>query len=376
MATGKIHCVLIIIWSEQLYTTLLVALRTNLTKTKHHHQIRMKLEKESSSSQDSPTQFTRVSIRITRKHPTLSSLNVVLNWFTLIEWKTTQAFENNLYGCFVYMDDLHCKFWKVLKYLLHFTIPKQTISTMWYHHTSIGCYLLSCLLAYATALSIDLRFVLEPAKSSCFYQYFSADLKIVTQFIVVSPHASQVTFKLRSPDKRTVATEISKSRGQVEFETKSYKAGDYEFCFDNNLSSQSRKTIQFYVTTNDSFQDPVIETLNTRVKHELRKDNLGDHETRIDSLKQQINKIEQILEDSQHHISIYNAHETTDRDISEENFERVNFWSTLFTLSMILVAGIQVVLVRSLFEFNSRIGRLIRWWQQRVFFFLFDWNKY
>ncbi|PIO52460.1 hypothetical protein TELCIR_19173 [Teladorsagia circumcincta] len=42
------------------------------------------------------------------------------------------------------------------------------------------------------------------------------------------------------------------------------------------------------------------------------------------------------------------------------NLDRVTFWSCTHTLVMMGVGALQVFLIRSLFEDNSKVGRLLR----------------
>lgn len=78
--------------------------------------------------------------------------------------------------------------------------------------------------------------------------------------------------------------------------------------------------------------------------------------------------------------AILRAHEIRDRSVMTANLERVTFWSCTHTLVMLCVAGLQVrpyryfwsaerssdvfsfqvFLIRSLFEDNSKVGRLLR----------------
>jgi len=44
----------------------------------------------------------------------------------------------------------------------------------------------------------------------------------------------------------------------------------------------------------------------------------------------------------------------------EHSFDRVNLFSTLNVFVMLVVAGVQVFMIRSLFEDRSKVGRLLR----------------
>jgi hypothetical protein len=44
----------------------------------------------------------------------------------------------------------------------------------------------------------------------------------------------------------------------------------------------------------------------------------------------------------------------------ELSFDRVNIFSTLNVVVMLVVAGVQVFMIRSLFEDRSKVGRILR----------------
>lgn len=48
--------------------------------------------------------------------------------------------------------------------------------------------------------------------------------------------------------------------------------------------------------------------------------------------------------------TLLRAFEARDRNIQDSNFDRVNFWSIVNLVVMMLVSAVQVYLVRSLFE--------------------------
>lgn len=56
----------------------------------------------------------------------------------------------------------------------------------------------------------------------------------------------------------------------------------------------------------------------------------------MDRVRSTLNEIEAIQEQ-------YRIIELRDRSVSEHNFERVNFWSTVFLLFSVTIGGIQVM---------------------------------
>ena len=66
------------------------------------------------------------------------------------------------------------------------------------------------------------------------------------------------------------------------------------------------------------------------------------------------------MEAAQRYQSIFKNYEMHDRMVVENNFERVNFWSVIHLSLMIVLAVIQVVTIRSLFESKSTVGKFLR----------------
>lgn len=72
-------------------------------------------------------------------------------------------------------------------------------------------------------------------------------------------------------------------------------------------------------------------------------------------LQDTINNVKARLGKSSQIQTLLRAFEARDRNIQESNFERVNFWSVVNLIAMVLVSGVQVYLVRSLFEDKRKI---------------------
>ncbi len=52
------------------------------------------------------------------------------------------------------------------------------------------------------------------------------------------------------------------------------------------------------------------------------------------------------------------AHEFKDRSIAEHNFERVNFWSVVQVVIMVIAGVTQVVMIRSIFDEKSPVRKI------------------
>lgn len=67
-------------------------------------------------------------------------------------------------------------------------------------------------------------------------------------------------------------------------------------------------------------------------------------------LQDTINNVKSRLGKSVQIQTVLRAFEARDRNIQESNFDRVNFWSVINLVVMMVVSGVQVYLVRSLFD--------------------------
>ena len=53
------------------------------------------------------------------------------------------------------------------------------------------------------------------------------------------------------------------------------------------------------------------------------------------------------------------AHEFRDRSIAERNFERINFWSLIQVVVMIVAGLSQVLMIRSIFDEKSPVRKIL-----------------
>ena len=73
-------------------------------------------------------------------------------------------------------------------------------------------------------------------------------------------------------------------------------------------------------------------------------------EMKLEDILESINSIKSRLSKSGRIQSLLRAFEACDRNIEESNFDRVNFWSMVNLVVMVLVSAIQVYMLKSRFE--------------------------
>jgi protein ERP2 len=203
----------------------------------------------------------------------------------------------------------------------------------------------------------ELSVIIDPGKRECFHQHFTSDLNIEFDYQVLYGGELDVSFWISSPSNRVIFTELRKQGGQAQF--KSEENGEYRFCFDNSYSRFQSKHVFFYISTNDHFEDPYFTHLEEKIQ--TLKDKLGlELDGKIDNIQESFNKVSKNLEKAQRVQNAFRGYELIDRNLMEESYERVNFWSFFNIFIMVLVGIIQVFMIKSLFEESSKIGKVLR----------------
>uniref|UniRef100_A0A8I3NUM2 Transmembrane p24 trafficking protein 5 n=2 Tax=Canis lupus familiaris TaxID=9615 RepID=A0A8I3NUM2_CANLF len=151
-----------------------------------------------------------------------------------------------------------------------------------------------------------------------------------------------IDFHLASPEGRTLVFEQRKSDGVHTVETED---GDYMFCFDNTFSTISEKVI-FFELILDNMGEQEQEQEDWK-KYITGTDML---DMKLEDILESINSIKARLSKSGHIQTLLRAFEARDRNIQESNFDRVNFWSMVNLVVMVVVSAIQVYMLKSLFE--------------------------
>jgi protein ERP2 len=224
---------------------------------------------------------------------------------------------------------------------------------------NLSAFLFLFYLNSVNCLQSELSVLIEPGRKECFHQYLTKDLNIETDYQVIQGGDLDISYWIGSPSNRVLYTDLRKQGGQFNFKTD--EDGEYRFCFDNSFSRIVNKQVFFFLSTNDQYVDPHFRPTSL-ADHmaQLNKDNLGELENKLENFRQLFHRVYGHLERAQRLQSTVRTYELIDRGIMENNFEKVNFWSIVNLVIMVLVAFIQVYMIRSLFEDKSKIGRVLR----------------
>lgn len=154
--------------------------------------------------------------------------------------------------------------------------------------------------------------------------------------------------------------------------------GDYRFCFDNTFSSFNKKTVFFEIIIetedgshdNDDWNNDIFEGLSPEEyydmkvrcdafqKFEKKNSNVLPNIPQVEDIQNVINRVRTYLSKARQTQDILKSFEARDRNVAEENYFRVNAWSICQILLMLGVGSIQVFMVRSLFETDSKVNTI------------------
>jgi|UniRef100_A0AC35G0E4 protein ERP2 len=226
---------------------------------------------------------------------------------------------------------------------------------------SIYIYLLSLIiLPQILASEYDLTVEVPAGKFQCFYQPV-ADAKYKTlevDYQVIDGADLNVNFMILL-GAEVLVQEVMKTDGTHKVEIK--QIGDYQICFDNTFSIQSRKVVFFEVFLMDENGNVEDTDISSFAKNDpnffQRMQEIG---ITISEFHASFSRIKATLNKVEYHQAILRAYEARDRAIMNANFDRVSFWSLINSLVLVGVGIFQVYMIRSFFEENSKVGKLLR----------------
>ncbi|XP_034440145.1 transmembrane emp24 domain-containing protein 5 [Hippoglossus hippoglossus] len=202
------------------------------------------------------------------------------------------------------------------------------------------------LAAFSQSLDSDFTFTLPPGRKECFYQTMRKDASLEIEYQVLDGAGLDVDFDISSPSGEVLYSDYRKSDGVHTVETED---GDYMFCFDNTFSAVSEKIIFFEL---------ILDNMDTDKDPDDWKEYVQGTDTldmRLEDIMDTINSVKARLGKSVQIQTLLRAFEARDRNIQESNYDRVNIWSVINLLVMMMVSAVQVYLVRSLFEDKRKV---------------------
>ncbi|NXH18633.1 TMED1 protein, partial [Bucco capensis] len=204
--------------------------------------------------------------------------------------------------------------------------------------------------AASTPPDAEVTFVLPAGRKECFYQGAPANASLEAEYQVIAGAGLDVDFSLESPSGKLLVSEARRSDGAHVVEPT--ESGDYKLCFDNSFSTISDKLV-FFELIFDSIQE-----------EEEEEEEEGDSwleaaepedmlEIKIEDIKESLETMRNRLERSMQLQTLLRAFEARDRNLQENNLGRVNLWSAVNLSLLLLVAVLQVSILKRLFQDKS-----------------------
>uniref|UniRef100_A0A5S6PZQ0 GOLD domain-containing protein n=1 Tax=Trichuris muris TaxID=70415 RepID=A0A5S6PZQ0_TRIMR len=212
-------------------------------------------------------------------------------------------------------------------------------------------------IAWSTGREESFSIVVPASRLQCFFEpiYDSNYTTMLLDYQVLHGGDRDINLLVLDPKADVVVQETRNSEGSYQLDITA--KGDYQICFDNTFSYQTAKAIFFQVellrtdgTTDDfganGLADPTGIVTHLNIASEV--------------LKERLQRLRQKLSSAERYQALARAHETRDRMLVNDKLNVVNFWSMFNMSSLLIVGALQIYIIRSLFEDNSRVGRLLR----------------
>lgn len=208
--------------------------------------------------------------------------------------------------------------------------------------------LILCINTHEKQLTVNI----EPRKQDCFFERINEKQTVELDYQVIDGgHGDlDITFQTYDPYGRILLADYKKSGNTHTINTQT--TGDYKFCFDNTFSSFNTKTVFFeLIVDNDEDDFGASENMNGLNPEDVYELKIQDIQDIVNRVRADLNKIRQMQD-------IIKSVEARDRNIAEENFFKVTSFSFMQIVIMLFVGGVQVLMLRSLFDDNSRVHKI------------------
>lgn len=189
----------------------------------------------------------------------------------------------------------------------------------------------------------------------CFYENVKAGETIDVEYQVIDGGQGDldINFIISAPTGAVLVQDLRRADGN--HRTTMSEEGDYRICWDNTFSHFNSKTVFFGVVIeneNEDDEDLWDDGFDSSVTAE------DIYEMKVEDIKDAMDRIRNHLTKSRFLQDQLRAFEARDRNVAENNYTKVNFWSTVNIVIMLCTGIIQVILLRSLFDDKSRLHGL------------------
>ncbi|XP_019495518.1 PREDICTED: transmembrane emp24 domain-containing protein 3 [Hipposideros armiger] len=188
----------------------------------------------------------------------------------------------------------------------------------------------------------ELTFELPDSARQCFHEEVGRGVRFALDYQVITGGHYDVDCSVEDPLGNTIYRETKK-----QYDSFTYRAevqGVYRFCFSNEFSTFSHKTVYFDLQVGD--EPPILPDMGSRVTAL----------TQMESACVTIHEALRTVVDSQTH---YRLREAQDRARAEDLNSRVSYWSLGETITLFVVSVSQVLLLKSFFTEKQPVSRAV-----------------
>ncbi|KAL3094842.1 hypothetical protein niasHS_006137 [Heterodera schachtii] len=215
--------------------------------------------------------------------------------------------------------------------------------------------------SFVTGGEYDLTAEVPPGKIQCFFQpVLEKHKSMEVYYQVIDGGDLNINFMLIL-DANVLKQDQMRTDGDHKIDIPA--PADYQLCFDNSFSYQTRKVVFFEIylyDANGTLEEEDVTKFALKGSDAAMQEMLKQVGMTIQQFQESFTTIKTRLDRVEYYQGQFRASEARDRAVVGANNDRVQFWSLVNTVVMLIVGGIQVWTIRSLFEENSKFGRLIR----------------
>lgn len=173
---------------------------------------------------------------------------------------------------------------------------------------------------------------------------------------------NDITVRIYSPAPEFRTVYENKMFTEGRYEGDADDSGDYKICLDNKVSTWSDKTVWFEVQVEDPEDDYDDDYMDSEEWERIKSNNEDTEELfnmKVEEIKTSVHDVRINVGKIRHFQFMLGAQMSKDTHQVDGNFERINFWSVVHLLIMILVGFTQVFMVKQLFEDKSMVKNLV-----------------
>ncbi|KAF2090865.1 erp2,4 [Saccharata proteae CBS 121410] len=204
--------------------------------------------------------------------------------------------------------------------------------------------LFSLVALFASAVtSTALTYKLAANEKSCFFANVEQkSSKVAFYFAVQSGGSFDVDYTVTGPEERVIMEGTKERQGDFVFTAN--QAGEYRFCFNNEMSTFAEKTVDFEIA---------VENEEARAKLPSKQ---GSSPEQTSLLEESIFKISSQLSTISRNQKYFRTRENRNFSTVRSTERRIFNFSVIEGVMMVTMAGLQVFIVRFFFQ-GARKGR-------------------